>query len=182
MIYISLFIEFIKIGLFTFGGGYGAIPLIHEVVIRNCWMDEEMFANMIAISESTPGPIMVNAATYIGSKEGGILGSFFATLGVVTPSFIIIILISVLLKKVLGNIFVQGAIEGIKLSLMGMILATGIYMLITNILPQGSISIPAILVSIILGAIIIVYKRIRKKELSPILLIIISAFLGILIL
>ena len=71
MIYIKLLIAFLKIGLFSFGGAYGAIPLIRDVVLENQWMDAEMFSNLVALSESTPGPIMVNMATYVGSKQGG---------------------------------------------------------------------------------------------------------------
>ena len=75
MTYLLLFLEFFKIGMFAFGGAYGAIPLIQESILRNGWMDETMFANMLAISESTPGPIMVNAATYIGSRCAGVPGA-----------------------------------------------------------------------------------------------------------
>ena len=74
MIYLALFLAFLKIGFFAFGGAYGAIPLIQETVLAHGWMDEAMFSNIIAVSESTPGPIMVNTATYIGSRQGGIPG------------------------------------------------------------------------------------------------------------
>ena len=87
MIYLKLFLTFFKIGAVSFGGGYGMISLIREEVISNGWLTEEKLLNMIAVSESTPGPIAVNIATFIGSNQAGILGSFFATLGVVTPSF-----------------------------------------------------------------------------------------------
>lgn len=89
MIYLTLFLEFLKIGAFSFGGAYGAIPLIKETVISHGWLNEEMFANIIAVSESTPGPIMVNTATYIGNVQGGILGAALATLGVVLPSWVL---------------------------------------------------------------------------------------------
>ena len=85
MIYLELFMAFLEIGMFSFGGAYGAIPLIRDVVLAHGWLEDEALTYMIAISESTPGPIMVNMATYIGSSQGGILGAFLATLGVVLP-------------------------------------------------------------------------------------------------
>ena len=88
MIYIELFLGFLKVGCFAFGGAYGAIPLIRDVVLTYGWIDEEMLTYMIAVSESTPGPIMVNLATYIGSNQAGFLGAVIATLAVVTPSFL----------------------------------------------------------------------------------------------
>ena len=97
-IYLILFFEFFKIGLFTFGGGYAMIPLVREVVLEYGWMSEDAFTNFIGVCESTPGPIAVNMATYVGSSTGGIIGSIMATIGVVLPSMIIIILILTLLK------------------------------------------------------------------------------------
>ena len=99
MIYLDLFLGFLKVGLFSFGGAYGAIPLIKDVVMHYKWMNEEQMANIIAISESTPGPIMVNLATYIGTNQAGLLGALVATLAVILPAFLIIIIIMVLLKK-----------------------------------------------------------------------------------
>ena len=93
MIYWYLFIEFFKIGLFTFGGGYAMIPLVRELVLEYGWLTEEAFTNFIGVCESTPGPVAINMATYVGSMQGGFLGSVAATFGVVLPSLIIIILI-----------------------------------------------------------------------------------------
>ena len=138
MTYLLLFLEFFKIGMFAFGGAYGAIPLIQESILRNGWMDETMFANMLAISESTPGPIMVNAATYIGSRCAGVPGAVFATLGVVLPSFIIILLVSIFLGQWLKSKGVQSVLRGIKPCLMGVILATGAFMAY-SILTNGPI-------------------------------------------
>ena len=97
MIYLKLFLNFLMIGALSFGGGYGMVSLVRETVISNGWLTESEFLNFIAVSESTPGPLAVNMATFIGSAQGGILGSFLATLGVVLPSFIIILLIAALL-------------------------------------------------------------------------------------
>ena len=99
MIYLDLLIGFLKVGLFAFGGAYGAIPLIRDVVLAYGWLNDEMLTYMIAVSESTPGPIMVNLATYVGSSQAGFPGALIATAAVVLPSFIIILLIMVLLKK-----------------------------------------------------------------------------------
>lgn len=87
MIYLTLFIEFFKVGLFSFGGGFGMIPLIQDAVIRHNWMSEDAFYNFIGVCESTPGPIAVNMATYVGSTQAGLPGGIVATLGVITPSF-----------------------------------------------------------------------------------------------
>ena len=93
MIYFDLFIGFLEVGFFSFGGAYVAIPLIRDVVMAHGWLDDEMLSYMIAISESTPGPIMVNMATYVGSEKGGLLGAAIATFAVVLPAFIIILLL-----------------------------------------------------------------------------------------
>ena len=103
MILLELFAGFFKVGCFAFGGAYGAIPLIRDVVLSNGWLDEEMLTGMIAVSESTPGPIMVNLATYVGSSQAGFFGAVTATLAVVLPSFLIILLVTALLKTALKN-------------------------------------------------------------------------------
>lgn len=182
MIYLQLFWEFLKIGAFTFGGAYGAIPLIQQSVLGQGWMDEAMFANIIAISESTPGPIMVNAATYVGNSQGGIPGAAIATLGVVLPSFVVILLVSTLFHKVLKHRVVTGILRGVKPCIMGVILATGSYMAFSMVI--GSIhafspDITAIVIFCLLLLTLFLYRRLRKKELSPILLIVFAALLGI---
>lgn len=179
-IYLSLFFNFIKIGLFSFGGAYGAIPLIQETVIQNSWMNEDMFANMIAISESTPGPIMVNAATFIGFTQAGILGSAIATLGVVTPSFVIILLLASLLKNFISNRHFQFVLKGIRPCIVGIILATGIYM-VYGLVYNNNIDYKSIIVLVLLTSVSFLYKRIKKKGLSPIILILVSAIMGIFI-
>ena len=93
MILLELFLTFLKIGAFTFGGGYAMLPLIQEEVIRNGWLTKELLIDFVAISESTPGPFAINIATFIGYSQNGILGAIFTTLGVILPSFIIILLI-----------------------------------------------------------------------------------------
>ena len=123
MIYTELFLGFLKVGCFAFGGAYGAIPLIRDVVLSYGWLSDEMLTYMIAVSESTPGPIMVNMATYIGSSQAGFFGAVLATLAVVTPSFFIILLITALLNNVIKNPYVQAVLRGMKPCVIGIVLA-----------------------------------------------------------
>ena len=181
MIYLKLFWEFMKVGLFAFGGAYGAIPIIQQGVLAQGWMDEAMFANIVAISESTPGPIMVNAATYIGKMQGGVLGSIIATIGVVLPSFVIILLVTAIFTKFLKKKPVQATLRGIKPCLMGVILGTGVYMALSAVLgsvQNMSFDWVALVILAVLILAVVLYQKIRKKELSPILIIVISAILG----
>ena len=184
MIYLDLFIGFLTVGLFSFGGAYAAIPLIRDVVLSYGWMDEEALTNMIAISESSPGPIMVNLATYVGSSKAGILGGIIATFAVTLPAFFIILLIMVLLRKALGNQYVQAVLRGLKPCVIGIIIATSCYMIYKNsVLPLMG-ETPDLWPSIITGILAIIYfgsKRVLKKKMTPISLIIISAFLGVVI-
>ena len=133
MIYLKLFLTFLKIGAVSFGGGYGMIPLMREEVLGNGWLTEDTFINFIAVSESTPGPIAVNMATFIGSSQGGILGSFLATLGVVLPAFIIILLVSAVFKRLLKFAGVQATLGGIRPAVVGLIMATAVTMFISTI-------------------------------------------------
>ena len=105
----ELFWAFLKIGAFAFGGAYGAIPLIRDTVLSHGWMDAQMFANLTAVAESTPGPIMVNLATYVGAAEAGLPGALTATLGVVLPSFVLILLVSAAFRSLLGYPAVRAA-------------------------------------------------------------------------
>lgn len=182
MIYLDLFLGFLKVGCFAFGGAYGAIPLIRDVVLSYGWLTDETLTYMIAVSESTPGPIMVNLATYIGSNQAGFLGAALATLAVVLPSFLIILLVTALLKTALKNKYVQAILRGLKPCVIGIVLATGIYMIFSNCfgkLPALTVNLQAIIISVLLAAAMFIYKHIKKKKLSPIGLIIISACLGI---
>ena len=110
MIYLNLFLGFLRVGCFAFGGAYGAIPLIRDVVLSYGWLNEDTLTYMIAVSESTPGPIMVNLATYIGSSQGGLWGSIIATLAVILPSYIIILLVMAVLKTLIKNKYVQAVL------------------------------------------------------------------------
>lgn len=181
MILLELFIGFLKVGCFAFGGAYGAIPLIRDVVLSYGWLDDEMLTYMIAVSESTPGPIMVNLATYVGSSQAGILGSMIATLTVVLPSFIIILLVTALLKTVLKDKYVQAVLRGLKPCMIGIIFATGVYMILRNgiVIHDSTILIRPLVLTLVLGAIYFGSRKMKKGGISPILLICISAVAGI---
>ncbi len=183
MILVTLFIEFFKIGLFTIGGGYAMIPLVRETVLNYGWLPEGEFYDFLGICESTPGPIAINMATYIGSVQGGILGSICATLGVVLPSFFIILLIASVLKNFTNNKYFKGFIEGVKPVVIALITATGITLLIKCFgfisLKEFEFNPVSTICFLILVAIYFGYNKFAQKKLSTITLIIISAVLGI---
>ena len=182
MILFDLLIGFLKVGCFAFGGAYGAIPLIRDVVLSYGWLSEDMLAYMIAVSESTPGPIMVNLATYIGSSQAGLAGALIATLAVVLPSFFIILLVTEILKTAIKNKYVQAVLRGLKPCVIGIVLATGVSMIIRNLtIPGyvGALSIEAIAITAALLILRQLFMRYRGKKLSPILMIVIAAALGI---
>ena len=184
MIYLDLFLGFLKVECFAFGGAYGAIPLIRDVVMSYGWLSDEMLTYMIAVSESTPGPIMVNLATYIGSSQAGFLGAVIATLAVVLPSFLIILSVTALLKTALKNKYVQAILRGLKPCVIGIVLATGIYMMMGNCfgtLFAIKVNVRSLIITVLLFASMFGYKYFAKKKLSPILLIVISAIAGIIV-
>ena len=183
-IYLKLFLTFLKIGAVTFGGGYAMIPLVQEAVLENGWLTEEMFMNFIAVAESTPGPIAINMATYVGSTQAGLLGSILSTLGVVLPSFVIILLIVAIMKNLIKYPAIQAILKGIRPVALALILSTGITMTlktlfgIADITSTFSIELKGIIVFAIVGIIYLAYYFWKKKFISPIILIIISAGLG----
>lgn len=180
MIYLDLLLGFLKVGCFTFGGGYAAIPLIRDVVMSYGWLTEDRLTYMIAVSESTPGPIMVNLATYVGSSQGGIPGALIASFAVVMPSFCIILLILILLKSIIKNPNVQAILRGMQPCVVGIILATGVQLTLKACFPSGSMDLRAVIIGLILGAAAAFGKKLLKKKLSAIQLIMLSAVLGIL--
>ena len=143
MIFFKLFYTFFKIGLFTIGGGYAMLPLIQEEVINNGWLPKEEIVNFIAVSESTPGPFAVNISTYIGSVLGGefgvlgsLFGSFCATLGVILPSFIIILIVARFYEKFKTNKIVAGCMTGLKPAVVGLIGGAILSIFLTVFLPE----------------------------------------------
>lgn len=181
MIYLELLLGFLKVGLFSFGGGYAAIPLIRDVVLSYGWLDDEMFSYMIAVSESTPGPIMVNLATYVGSAAGGLPGAFIATLAVVIPAFVIILLITALLSRIAGNRYYRAVLHGMIPCMAGIILATAAFMIFRNLfsVSYSVINLRAVLITVILAGIYFGLGKVIKKRISPIILILIAGLLGI---
>lgn len=127
---LSLFLTMLKIGLFTFGGGYAMIALLeNEFVSKRSWLEKDEFLDIAAIAESTPGPIAINAATYIGYKRAGLLGSIFATIGICLPSFLIIYTISIFFDSFLSFSCVEYAFNGIQICVVYLILSAGLKML-----------------------------------------------------
>ena len=190
-----LFWEFLKVGLFTFGGGYGAIPLIRDTVLCHPWMgvDDEVFRYIVGVAESTPGPIMINTATYVGTVSEGVPGAIFATLGAVTPSFVIILLVAKYLRGLMDQKSVRTVLDTVRPCVVGMILATGVYFLLSGILPEiGDLSarlapasfLPAWKTFLIFALVFLLrmgYRLWKKKTIPPILSIVISAVFGILV-
>ena len=181
MILLKLFVDFFKVSCFTFGGAYGAIALIRDMVLQNGWLSEAEIAYMIAVSESTPGPIMVNMATYIGSDQAGFLGSLVATVAVVLPAYLVILLVMGILKNTIRNPWVQAALRGLKPCVVGIVLATGLGMVIRNCFYARGSDLRAAVITVALILILLLYQRLSKKKLSPIALICVSAVLGIVV-
>ncbi len=182
MTHLLLFLNFLKIGAFTFGGAYGAIPLIRETVLANGWLTEEQFSYFLAVSESTPGPIMVNMATYVGFETGGVLGSVLCTLGTILPAYIVMILITSALRRAIHHPRVKAVLAAIVPCVTGVILATGLFMTYEAIfsLEGAAFDLFALLIAAILVAVMTVWKLLKKKPASPILLIAVAAGLGML--
>ncbi len=186
MIYLKLFLTFLEVGAVSFGGGYGMISLIREKVLMQGWLSEGELLSLIAVAESTPGPIAVNMATFVGSTQGGVLGSLMATFGVVLPSFIIILLISAVIHNFLKYQGVKAFLNGVRPAVVGLITGTAVTMILSKLfgLKQiaSDIHVDGIGISIFVLIVFIdgLVKKIRKKKLSPIQLILISAVLGIL--
>lgn len=187
MIYLKLFLTFLEVGAVSFGGGYGMISLISELAQKNGWLTEEQLMNYIAVSESTPGPIAVNMATFIGSAQGGILGAFLATLGVIFPAFLIILMIVIIFKNFLKYAGVNAFLSGVRPCAVALIFGTGIVMFIsvlfglTTIKDSFSINLQGIVILLTLIEVNELYKMTTNKKPSPILMILIAAVLGILI-
>ena len=187
-ILLKLFLTFFQIGAFTFGGGYAMISLVSEKVLLNGWLTEGQLLNMIAVSESTPGPIAVNMATFVGSTQAGILGSACATLGVVMPSFIIILLISAVIKNFLHYEGVKAFLSGVRPCVVALILGTSVNIGLSTLFGLKSIwqgiptpDIRAIAIFLLIAVVGFGLKKLMKKKPSPIILILISAVMGMIL-
>ena len=187
MIYLELFLTFLLIGAVSFGGGYGMIAMIREKCLTNGWLTEAELMDRIAVAESTPGPIAVNMATFVGASEGGVLGAILATLGVVLPSFIVILLIASVIRSLLRYGGVKSFLDGVRPAVVGLILATAATMLlsvcfrITTVAEAPIVDWLSLAILAALFAAAWLYRRLLKKKPSPIRMILISAILGILL-
>ncbi len=191
MVYLQLFWEFFKTGLFAVGGGMATIPFLYDMADATGWFTRNDLANMIAVSESTPGPIGVNMATYVGfltgSQQGGtlhaLLGAVIATLGLVMPSIIVILIVAAVLKSFRNNQYVSHAFYGLRPASTGLIAAAGISVTMSNLVLSDAFSLSAINVKgLILGVILwLLTNKVKKtKGLHPIVFIGFSAVVGIL--
>ena len=187
MIYLKLFLTFLEIGAVSFGGGYGMISLIREKVLGYGWLTEEQFLSFVAVSESTPGPLAINMATFIGSSQGGFPGALLATLGVVLPSFCILLLIAALIRNLLKFRMVIAFLGGVRRAVIGLILGTALTLALSTLFAfsgVGSAFAPdlrAIGIFAVLAVVHILWRRLRKRTPSPILMILLSAGLGMLL-
>lgn len=176
---IELFITFFLIGAFTFGGGYAMLPLIQQAVLEKGWLTDTQLVDFVAVAESTPGPFAVNIATYIGIQKAGILGAVFSTLGVVMPSFIIILIIATAFEKFKENKYVKGVMSGLKPAVIGLIGSAVLSIGKTAFLPgEGqAFSVAGLIVQV--GIFAVASLLMFGKKLHPIVVIAISALLGI---
>lgn len=188
MIYLQLFLTFLKVGTFAFGGGYAMLSLIGDSVLKYGWMREEELLNFVGVETVVPGPIAVNMATYIGYEQGGSLGAILATMGVVLPSFVIILVVAACIKNLLKYPSVKTFIASMRPALGGLILSVAATMALTIFFGIETVSTisfsfdPKTLVILaVVIAIPIIWKRIKKKEFSSILLVVISGVMGMLL-
>ena len=188
MIYLQLFLTFLKVGAFALGGGYAMLSLIGDSVLSYGWMTEEELLNFVGVETVIPGPIAVNMATYIGYEQGGILGALLATIGVVLPSFIVIFVVAACIKNLLKYPPVKTFIASMRPALGGLIVSVAVTMALTVFFGIDTVStisfsldLRTLVVLAVVIAIPIIWKRIKKKEFSSILLVVISGVMGMLL-
>lgn len=188
MIFLQLFWEFFKTGLFAVGGGMATIPFLYEMSDKTGWFTHADLANMIAVSESTPGPIGVNMATYVGYISGmqisgvptAILGAVTATLGLITPAIIIILVVAAFLKSFRDNKYVNSAFYGLRPASMGLITAAGLSVAASNFFPEAVSLAGFNWKGAILAAVLFVLMNIKKlSKIHPIVFIALSAVVGV---
>ena len=185
MIYLQLFFTFLKVGAFAFGGGYSMLSLIGDSVLRYGWMTEEEFLNFVGVETVIPGPIAVNMATYIGYEQGGFFGALLATLGVVLPSFAVIILVAAMIKNLLKYPPVKIFVASMRPALCGLIISVAVTMALTVFFGFDTVNDAKIFfdwrTAVILAVVMLIpfaWKQIKKKEFSSILLVLVSGCLG----
>lgn len=185
MILLKLWWEFFKIGLFSVGGGMATLPFLYDMADRTGWFTYDQIADMLAVSESTPGPIGINMATYTGFTTAGMPGSIVATLGVITPGIIIVLLIIAVLERFRKNKYVEAAFYGIRPASAGLIAAAGVLVAEIALFNVDADSIAGLFdaKALILAAVLVVLTRWVKptKKLHPVVFIAASAVVGILL-
>ena len=184
MLYLRLFYEFFKTGLFAIGGGLATLPFLNDMADRTGWFTRAQLADMLAVSESTPGPIGVNMATYVGFTTGGILGSLIATLGLITPSIVIILIVAAVLNAFRDSRYVNAAFYGLRPASTAMVAAAGIGVVLLALLDTSATGLAIFRWrEVALAAVILVLTRwIPKiKDFHPIIFIALSAVVGVLL-
>ena len=188
MVYFELFYTFFLIGVMTFGGGYAMIPFIQEMVVGKWGIESSHVTDFIAISELTPGTFAINMATFVGTQAGGIAGAACATIGVILPSFIIILLIAWVLSKIMKNRFVRAGLDGIKPIVLSLISSTAIVYLVKAIFYQHqdlyttfNFDLRILALIIITFSFVFIYKKVRKKSFNPLLILALTGLLGLII-
>lgn len=186
MIYLELFWAFFKIGLFTIGGGHAMIPLIMRNIVANGWLSKSVLLDFIAISESTPGPFAVNIATYTGVEVAGVFGGICATVGVVLPSFIIILFVAKFFTKQMQKPFVQDVFSGLRAGVVGLLASVFLMLILQVVFSIGSVwEIKKLTTDwIALGLFVFLFAissvKIKGRKMHPIILILLSAGCGML--
>ncbi|MBE6602613.1 MAG: chromate transporter [Ruminococcaceae bacterium] len=188
MIYLQLFFTFLRVGTFAFGGGYAMLSLIGDSVLGYGWMTEEELLNFVGVETVIPGPIAVNMATYVGYEQGGFLGALLATIGVVLPSFIVILIVIALIKNLLKYAPVKAFIASMRPALGGLILSVAGTMALTVFFgidtaknSHFAFDWRTLVVLAVVVLVPFVWKRIKKKEFSSILLVVMSGVMGMLL-
>lgn len=172
MIYLQLFISFLQIGLFSFGGGYAALPLIQEqVVTLHKWLTLGEFTNLITISQMTPGPIAINSATFVGLQVGGVLGAIIATLGSILPACIIVMILAFLYLKYKNVAWIQNVLKTLRPAVVAMIATAGITIITTAFWGTSAIQIGTIKIDMVIFF-LIAYLALSKFKANPILVMI----------
>ena len=186
MIYLQLFFTFLKVGAFAFGGGYTMLSLIGDSVLKYGWMTEQELLNFVGVETVIPGPIAVNMATYVGYEQGGFLGALLATIGVVLPSFIIILIVAALIKNLLKYQPVKTFITSVRPALGGLISAVAVTMALSVFFGIDTVKNinfafdwRTFVILTVVIAVPLIWKHLKKKEFSSILLVVISGVLGL---
>ena len=182
MIFLQLFYEFFKTGLFAVGGGLATLPFLEDISQRTGWFTSAQLADMLAISESTPGPIGVNMATYVGFETAGILGALCATVGLVMPSVILIVLVSKVLEKFRSNTYVEAAFYGLRPASVAMVASAGIGVAMTTLLNLTASGFGVLRWrELVLAVVILVLTNFvpKVKKFHPIVFIALAAAVGI---